>query len=205
MIMKIFCIGQNKTGTTSLTQALEKHGYKMGSQREGELLCRDWMDGKFQSIVEFAKTADAFQDRPFYMGDTYKYLDKNFPGSKFILSVRDSPDAWYDSLIRFHSRMFGAGKKPTARQFKRAGYCYTGWIYDVVTNLYGTTEEDVYNKDKLIDYYITYNTNVIDYFKDRPDDLLLINLKDEDGYGKFCEFLNQEPKLKTFPHLNRTK
>lgn len=203
--MKIFCIGQNKTGTTSLAKTLKEHKFNVASQHKGELLCKDWMAGNFQSIVEFAKTADAFQDRPFYMGDTYKYLDVNFPNAKFILSVRDSPDQWYDSFIRYQSKMFGAGKKPTVRQLKRAGYCYTGWIYDVITSLYGTTEEDVYNKEKLVDYYIRYNTEVIEYFKDRPDDLLMINLKDDDSYIKLCEFLNIFPKMDRFPHLNKTK
>jgi len=203
--MKIFCIGQNKTGTTSLDKTLKEHKFNVASQHKGELLCNDWLKGNYQSIIEFAKTADAFQDRPFYMGDTYKYLDANFPGAKFILSVRNSPDEWYDSYIRFQSKIFGAGRKPTARQLKRAGYCQTGWIYNVITGLYGTSEDDVYNKEKLVDYYVRYNTEVVEYFKDRPDDLLMINLKDDDSYKKFCDFLGVSPRRDKFPHLNKTK
>ena len=35
---KIFCIGRNKTGTTSLKRAFEDLGYPVGDQRKAEIL-----------------------------------------------------------------------------------------------------------------------------------------------------------------------
>ena len=71
--MKVFCIGRNKTGTTSLKLALQELGYKMGSQPQGERLIKDWKNNNFSPIIELAKTADAFQDIPFSYNNTYKH------------------------------------------------------------------------------------------------------------------------------------
>ena len=62
---KIFCIGFNKTGTTTLLHTLKELGYKMGNQARGELLFFDWYNRNFNPIVKYCKTADAFQDIPF--------------------------------------------------------------------------------------------------------------------------------------------
>ena len=40
---KIFCIGLNKTGTTSWTQAMKNLGYLVGNERAGEVLFDDWV------------------------------------------------------------------------------------------------------------------------------------------------------------------
>ena len=39
---KVFCIGMNKTGTTSLQTFLSDHGYSLGNQNEGEMLLKDF-------------------------------------------------------------------------------------------------------------------------------------------------------------------
>jgi hypothetical protein len=69
---KIFCIGRNKTGTTSLEQALRGFGYRLGNQRQGELLLDDWAHRDFRRIVDLARSADAFQDIQFSLRSTYK-------------------------------------------------------------------------------------------------------------------------------------
>ena len=79
---KVFCIGCNKTGTTSLKQALSDLGYRMGPQRSGELLLKEYLARDFMSIVEFCTTADAFQDIPFSLPYTYLILDHYFKNAK---------------------------------------------------------------------------------------------------------------------------
>ena len=39
---KIFVIGSNKTGTTSLGAALKNLGFRLGNQLEAEMLIDDW-------------------------------------------------------------------------------------------------------------------------------------------------------------------
>ena len=111
---KIFCIGCNKTGTTSLERELIELGYILGDQRQAELLYdAHYFKKNFGPIIEYCRTAEAFQDAPFSCPETYKYLDKAFPNSKFILSVRDDPEQWYRSLTEFHAKSFNEGKLPT--------------------------------------------------------------------------------------------
>ena len=113
--VKFFCIGRNKTGTTSLKRAFEDLGYPVGNQRKAEILAgKYYFEEKFQPIVDYCKTAQVFQDVPFSYPETYKHLDKAYPGSKFILTLRDSPEQWYRSITRFHAKMFGKeGRVPT--------------------------------------------------------------------------------------------
>ena len=96
--VKIFGVGYNKTGTTSLAYALESFGFRLGKQGKAELFLPITPGVIFRWIVKFCKKADAFQDIPFSLNYTYQVLDYSFPGSKFILTIRNSGDEWYDSL-----------------------------------------------------------------------------------------------------------
>lgn len=79
---KIFCIGRNKTGTTSLAKALKNLGYRVGKQGKAERLLDDWGRRDFRQIVRYCKWADAFQDVPFGLDYSYQVLDYAFRGSK---------------------------------------------------------------------------------------------------------------------------
>ncbi len=83
--VKCFCIGRNKTGTTFLKRAFENLGYPVGNQRKAEILTgKYYFEGNFQPIVAYCESAQVFQDVPFSYPETYKHLDKAYPGSKFI-------------------------------------------------------------------------------------------------------------------------
>ncbi len=84
---KIFCIGRNTTGTTSFAKAMMKLGFVVGNQRKAEMLFYEYTAGNSDPIIKYCKTAQVFQDFPFSVTDTYKHLDKAFPGSKFVLTV----------------------------------------------------------------------------------------------------------------------
>ena len=90
---KVFVIGSNKTGTTSLGAALNNLGYQLGNQLEAEMLIDDWAKRDFRRIIKYCRTADAFQDIPFSLNFTFQAVDAAFPGSKFILSVRDDAES----------------------------------------------------------------------------------------------------------------
>jgi hypothetical protein len=96
---KIFVIGNNKTGTTSLSAALQALGYRMGRQATAELMMEDWGIRDFRRLIRYCHSADAFQDMPFSKQYTFQAMDAAFPGSKFILSVRDSDEQWYRSML----------------------------------------------------------------------------------------------------------
>lgn len=201
---KIFCIGRNKTGTTSLKKAFQDLGFIVGHQRTAERLIRDYKVGNFEPIFQYCKSAQVFQDVPFSYSKTFKHLDKAYPNSKFILSVRDSPEQWYNSVIKFHAKLFGNGKTPTAEQLKNSNYVWRGWIWESNRINFNSPEYNPYNKESLIENYLNHNMEVLDYFKDRPNDLLVINLSEEGSYQKFIEFIDVKSSKKSFPWENKT-
>ncbi|WP_268225539.1 sulfotransferase family protein [Sinomicrobium oceani] len=201
---KIFCIGRNKTGTTSLKAAFEDLGFIVGNQRVAEKLLSEYKAGNFEAIIDYCKSAQVFQDFPFSYPKTYERLDKAYPGSKFILSVRDTPEQWYNSVTKFHAKRFGNGKIPVKQDLINAEYVWRGWMWECNRIMYKTPEDDLYNKDKLIKTYIDYNNSVKEYFRDRPEDLLIINLSEDNAYQKFCDFLGVESEKSDFPWENKT-
>ena len=201
---KVFCIGQNKTGTTSVEAVLKQLGYKMGNQEKAELLIHDWAKRDFSNIIKLCKSADAFQDIPFSNDFTYEILDYAFSGSKFILTVRNNKDEWFDSITRFHTKLIGKDRLPTADDLKAFPYRYKGWMWENMQLKYGIDETTLYDYKTYTDQYEKYNQRVIEYFKYRPDDLLIINLADSDAMKNLYEFLGFEFDGGEMPHLNKS-
>ncbi len=203
---KYFCIGNNKTGTTSVKQVFIDLGFVVANQFNAELLMDNYFDKDFDPIIDFCKTGEFFQDVPFSCPNTFRFLDKAYPNSKFILTVRDSSTQWYNSLIRFHSKLYGDGKIPTVEMLKKVDYVYPGWTWNTIKKMHNITEnDDPYNKEMLISYYENHNKDVLEYFKDRPNDLLVLNVSDKRSYQKLAKFIGIKVDGKAeFPWENKT-
>jgi len=201
---KVFCIGRNKTGTTSVQRALLELGYVVAPQEPAELMIHDWARRDFRRLIRFCRWYEAFQDSPFSLPFTYQAVDMAFPGSKFILTVRDNAEQWYESLTKFHAKLFGGGQLPTIDALKAAHYRYRGFPYDMNRAIHRTPEGDPYQKDILIAHYKAHNDSVVEYFRHRPDDLLVMNVADAGAYARFCEFLDKPCDRETFPWENKT-
>ncbi len=202
---KIFCIGQNKTGTTTIESVLKTLNYKMGSQKIGEKLRKEWMVRDFKNLVKFCKTADAFQDVPFSNDYTYQILDYEFPNSKFILTIRGSKDEWYNSLINFHTKAIGKGRIPTADDLKEYFYNYKGSLWDGQRIKFGIDESTLYDYKIYTDQYDNHNNRIIEYFKYRQKDLLILNVADSNAMKKLYSFLGFKYNDEKMPHLNKSK
>ena len=202
---KIFVIGRNKTGTTSTGSALASFGFRIGNQTEAELLSEDWFKRDFRRIVKYCKNADAFQDVPFSRDYTYQIMDYAFPGSKFILTVRNSPEEWYVSLTRYHTEIVGKNRLPTEGDLKQFSYRSTGWLWRQQQIVYDIDESSLYNKDIYLNHYISHNQRIMDYFIDRPEDLLVLNLSKPTAMRSLCEFLNITFSGQVMPHLNKSE
>lgn len=120
---------------------------------------------------------DAFQDNPWPI--LYKELDEKFPGSKFILTLRN-PESWIKSQVNHF------GKKETPMRV---------WIYGV-----GCPEG---NEDIYINRFKRHYEEVMEYFKDRPDDLLVLDLPKGEGWDKLCAFLGTDVPTNPFPQVNK--
>lgn len=97
----LFCVSMQRNGTTTVGDWLESHGLERAgfptSCRLGWTM--KWMRGEFEAIFassEF-KTAEIFEDDPWWCPDFYKLLAERFPKARFILLSRDVDD-WFDSL-----------------------------------------------------------------------------------------------------------
>ncbi len=202
---KIFCIGFGKTGTTTIERVLKDFNFRVGNQEKGELLVFDWYKREFKNIIKLCETADAFQDIPFALPFTYMALDQYFKNAKFILTERDSSEQWYQSLTKFHSKLWAQGDNtPTADELKNANYRYKGFPYQTVKLLYNTPDDDLYNKEMLINVYNNHNAAIKEYFKSRPEQLLVINVSKKEDYYKLCDFLQKTPIRDNFPWANKT-
>jgi hypothetical protein len=90
---KVFGIGLSQTGTQSLAQALTRLGFNVIHSPDDEVTLRELMIGNYNFSI--LKDFDGITDitvTPFYA-----QLDKLFPDSKFILTVRDK-ESWLRSL-----------------------------------------------------------------------------------------------------------
>ncbi len=201
---KIFCIGFNKTGTTTLEQALKDFGYKMGDQRKGELLFDNWKKRNFKPIIKFCRTAEAFQDIPFSLPFTFQILDYAFPDAKFILTIRDSAEQWYQSLLNFHTKLWASGPIITEEDLKNAPYIRKGWAYEVNKSRFNPPHGKPYHKETLIKSYLHHIYNVEQYFSAKPNQFIKINVSDKNDYFRLAKFLNKKPVSDGFPWLNKT-
>lgn len=202
---KIFCIGRNKTGTTSIHKIFLELGIPVGAQREAEQLAPDWGGGRYDRIEQYVRYGGiAFQDVPFSLPGTFREMDKRFPGSKFILTVRDSADVWYSSVVRFQSKLFGNGRVPTKQDLQNATYVHKGWVWKMNRLIHSTPDDDLYNQEVLKRSYLDHNAAVIDYFRDRPEQLLVVNLKSVDAAKTISTFLNTGKSINEIPWENKT-
>lgn len=203
---KIFVIGRNKTGTTSVAKALADGGYRVGDQRQAEWLMDDWIARDFRRIARYCRTADAFQDVPFSLAYTYQAMDQAFPGqAKFILTVRDNAEQWYESLVRYHSRLLQLPYcPPRVADLQAFPYVYPGWLWRQQEIVYGATESSVYDRELYMQHYREHNRAIMTYFRHRPRDLLVLNLAEESASERLCRFLDLPTGAIEIPHLNRS-
>lgn len=201
---KVFGIGRNKTGTTSLTAAMRELGYLPGIENDGAKLLEEWGVRDFSKLIDYCKTGNFFQDIPFSLPFTYQAMDSAFPNSKFILTVRDNPQQWYGSLIKHMSRKAGKnGQLPTKEDLLNSNPVRGNrWRSNRIVA--ATPEDKLFDQELLIEYYNWHNKNVKEYFRHRPDDLLVLNVAEKGAYKKLCDFLGKETDQTEFPWKNKT-
>ncbi|MCR9127556.1 MAG: hypothetical protein NXH82_15740 [Rhodobacteraceae bacterium] len=211
---KLFCIGFNKTATTTLEEVLRGLGLRMPKQLDQEQFLADVIDrGAYAKLAAFCAEYDAFQDLPFSQGAFYIACDALFPGSKFILTLRD-PQAWADSYIRYYKREFGL---EDAQHFDETTfrdktlYLERGYVHRVLRLLLLETGSGqpvtrwdmAFDRDFLIERYLRRNAEVQAYFARRPDDFLALDPGTEPDTGRLLRFLGIEDVApQPFPRAN---
>lgn len=201
----IICIGANKTGTTSLEAFFVKNGFTAGNQSAGELLIKDYARQHWKPILDLVSTADFFQDIPFSARKTYEPISRAFPKARFILTRRESAEAWYESMMRFYSKMFSNGiTAPGKNELIAAKYLYPGYMWDVNRALYFTPESDPFEKTAMIRWYNLHLEEVRTFFSG-SERLLEVCIEADDASEKIATFAGIKPTSKRLPHLNKSK
>lgn len=176
---KIFGIGWAKTGTTTLKTCFETLGYSHYGYNLG-------LVGMPYTMMAIARRYQTFQDWPWTI--YYEELDKEFPGSKFILTMRNS-NKWLRSYRNALSKQ-GSAKHQSISESRKKIYGF-----DPVS----ATDQ------QLIDRYDQHNLNVMNHFYGRPKDFLIVDWERGDGWNKLCTFLGKPVPSKPFPHSNKGK
>ena len=187
--MKIFEIGVSKTGTTSLGRAYEILGFR--HKGVSKIISKKFYKSKpydYNILFEVIDRYGAFQDTPWHKCD-YKILDKRYPGSKFILLERDDK-SWIRSLEYWSSPILNEDWETWLDEYDR-NTIDERWKID----------RDNLIKEKLDSKKLHYSERK-KYFKDRPDDLLVMNICNGEGWEKLCPFLNKPIPNVSFPKEN---
>jgi len=202
--MKVFGIGFNKTGTSSLSQIFVNNNFKVAPQNPFEYNLESYFYKNYSTFTEMIKNDyyhyTLFQDVPFSFPNFYKFLDQEFPNSKFILTIRDNEDEWYQSLIRFYKKIFVNFNQPEII----SGYIYQGILFKILTEVYNTPKTHPYDETSLKNAYKNHIKEVTQYFSEK-DNLLIVNLKDPNIISKLETFLDTPFLNKNIPHLNKSK
>lgn len=166
---KVFAIGFNKMGTSSLHDIFNRVGYNSYHGEAWRSTNAGWVH----------KCFNAFCDG---VPEDFRLLDQKFPKSKFILQVRDL-DSWMSSRIEHISR----------RPADKGNVISADWTIDD-----SSVQSWVVQRNE-------HHLNILKYFSDRPDDLLVTNfIREPNAAADICEFLGSEIKVSK-PHFNQNK
>jgi hypothetical protein len=191
LMNKIFCIGSNKTGTTTLTKMLSILEYNICPEHimfeQKSKYFEQQLNGEYENLFKLVELYDVFEDRPWNHIDFYKILDEKYPNSKFILTIRDT-DNWIESYKRWN-KSISLDKT---------------WFYPIISNIcYGNT--DFLNDEKTMRVkYEQRNYEIIKYFEN-TNKLLIMDFEKNSGYNELCGFLNKPLIKEKTPHLKKTK
>jgi len=179
---KIFVIGLPRTGTTSLCQAMLNLNYKVAHTAYTE---------------NCFNNAQVIADTPIF--NDFQVLDKFYPNSKFIYLTRELA-LWLPSIKRLLSRMhqnvirIDGGFNPYIKR------CYQSTFAPF-------TLENIQQETFLKHCYQQHQQKVAEYFLDRPNDLLSIDISKVDSFDKLLNFLSLDKggvNIQQFEQLNKS-
>ena len=187
---RIFGIGMHKTATTSLHIALTILGLDSAHWHGAH-----WAKRIYQEMTTLGRSSTlerhyALCDLPITI--LYKELDRAYPGSKFILTVRD-PAKWIES-VRNH---WDGSRNPYRHKWNTDPF-----THKVHRLLYGQRNFDT---EKFLARYYRHIEEVLGYFKYRPQDLLILHMDQTDtNWQHLCTFLNLPIPPVDYPHAFAT-
>lgn len=179
--MKIFGIGLARTGTTTLSKALEILGYKSVHVECNamEVSNNDGYD-RFSIINDVIENNDAIVGTP--LSPCYEMLADKYPDSLFIITLRES-EGWLKSCsLSFTEKL----------PMDDNHHALHRWLYDSI----------LFDREKFMKGYINYVVKVLKYFENK-NRLLLYSICSGSGWKPLCEFLGKDIPDSPLPHESK--
>ena len=185
-MMRLFIIGFNKTGTTSLHEFFKKNNISSIHYDQGRIARK--LKNNFRNNLPLLKDYPnymVFSDMEDYKKLNYAHMDYfkelyyQYPDSKFILNTRNL-DNWIKSRNQHEN----------------------GFYVKELCNLLKLNKDEL--NDRWISDYYRHHINVKDFFKHKPSKLLVYDIE-IDPIDKVVEFI-PEYKLDTkyYEHLGKS-
>jgi hypothetical protein len=184
---RIFGVGMHKTATTSLHTAIKRLGIKSGHWHSAHWAKAIWREMNQTGKSPTMEKCYAVCDLPITL--LFRKLDAAYPGSKFILTVRDEVK-WLDSVRKHWDYQLNK---------YRIQWDTDAFSHRIHQILYGRTEFDPL---VFLERYRRHNQDVIAHFKDRPQDLLVMDMDDGCGWPELCRFLGVPVPDEVYPAIS---
>ncbi|MEO5903478.1 MAG: sulfotransferase family protein [Gemmatimonadaceae bacterium] len=188
---KVFGLGLSKTATSTLTEALNVLRIPTIHYPNDDRTFAELQHGNYRlSILDEYQGVTDTPIAPFYA-----QFDRAWPGSKFILTIREK-NSWLRSAESHWRLLKETGQRVQDERFQ----AFTDFVSACV---YGCT---YFNAERFSYAYDMHLLNVKDFFANRPDDLLVVDIcSGAAGWTELCTFLDVPvPDGIPFPHAYRT-
>jgi len=178
MTQKVFILGFQKTGTTSLEHALQNLGYRVYGGDKNLMKFSNTEELKTY-IKKTLDSWDAAQDMPWPL--FYKELYAIYPDAKYILTIRDT-DKWIRSVVTYFARI----RIPLHKK------------------IYGVPCAEGY-EDRYKELYEKSNMEILAFFKNKPN-FLIMEMGKNFNYETLGNFLDlKNIPQEDFPHARNNK
>lgn len=190
---RVFCLSMQRSGTTSVGDWLEAHGFPRAGWRLASRLgwTRSWMHGDYEAIFGSPgfQARRAFEDSPWWCPGFYRVLAGRFPAAKFILLTRD-PAEWFASLCHhsggmnpgqtdIHARIYGREDELRTLINRDPGLDPTAW------NLLSIIDHaELYQRA-----YLDHTAAVRTFFAATPERLYTGRLDAAGTFDEICSFV----------------
>jgi hypothetical protein len=188
---KVFGVGLSRTGTRSLTEALHVLGFDTvhypTDRATLDTLIRG--DARFPLLEHYDGITDIT------VAPYYEDLDHAWPGSKFVLTVRDE-DSWLRSCHNHWTNPWAYKKEGKGKEHQ----VYMDTQRFLEAAVYASYK---FNEDRFRRAYHRHVDNVTRYFTGRQGDLLVLDIVAGNGYEQLAPFLDVPVPHQLFPRSGR--
>lgn len=187
---RIFGIGMHKTATTSFHRAMQLLGFNSAHWLRGDWARDIWNEMTTAGRSRTLERHYALSDLPIAI--LYEQLDKAYPNSKFVLTIRDE-DKWVNSARKHWSYEHNPSR------WEWDVYPFMNKMHNIV---YGRRD---FHEPTFRARYRKHNADVLAYFKNRPSDLFVLDMEQNPGWPALCRFLDQPVPPFVYPTEYVTK